>query len=535
MVNKEFLKQIPETTGVYVMYSETGEVLYIGKSVNLKNRITSYFTSKNHSRRIQNLVNKVAKIDYIVVNTESEALILEANLIKRHKPRYNVLMKDSKFFPFVKLSKDEFPYINATRKYEPSHEFEYFGPFTDSTLPHKLVDVIQRVFKIRTCRKMPKKACLNYYIDRCSAPCEKKISPIEYINNVEKTKKVLKGEIDEVIAILEKEMKESAKDLNFEKASFLRDSINALKEIETQKQFVFSADEFTTADYISFSETEDLINFYIAHIIGGKFLGKESITLEKKEEENPLEKFLSSIYLLSSEDLKISRIFAEVEMLHGIRSFFDKIKDSISYPIDILAPQEEKDSKILEICRKNSEITLNEHLARIDMENKELEELCNILGIESISVIDGFDVANYGDEISVGSSVRFIDGVASKKYYRVFKIKTVEGQNDFGMIEEIVYRRYSREKEDGQLPELILVDGGKGQLNSATRSLKKLELNIPVIALAKQEEKIILPNGEELKLPRSSYALRLLQRIRDEAHRFGNTFIRNIKSKRMSR
>lgn len=528
MINKGFLKTIPEVPGVYIMFSETGEVIYIGKSINLKNRINSYFSSKKHSKRIQNMVNKVARIEYIIVNTETEALILEANLIKKHKPKYNILMKDSKFYPFVKISKDEFPYINATRKYEPSDNFEYFGPFTDNRLPYKLVEVIQQVFKLRTCRKLPKKACLNYYIDLCSAPCISKISIEEYKKDVENAKKVLRGEIENVIETLINEMKKEAKNLNFERASSLRDSIQILKELESQKQHIFDTAENQNADYISFSENEEYINFYTIHVVNGKFLGKESITFSK-EEEKPLEKFLSNIYLLNEEKPYIERVIVENQIFDDVKNFFKIINENIK----VEEPNNEKDLKLLEICRKNSYITLNEHLAKIDMEEKEIEELCQVLGIENASIIDGFDIANYGDEIAVGSSVRFIDGVPSKKYYRIFKIKNVQGQNDFAMIEEAVFRRYKKEKENGILPDLILIDGGKGQLNFAMNSLKKLDLKIPIIALAKQEEKIIFPDTKELKLPRNSYALRLLQRIRDEAHRFGNTFIRNIKSKKM--
>lgn len=532
MIDKDVLRTLPESPGVYIMYSETGEVVYIGKSINLKHRVSSYFTSKNHSRRIQNLVNRVAKIDYIVVNNEAEALILEANLIKKHKPRYNILMKDSKFYPFVKMSKDDFPYINATRKYEPSKMFEYFGPYTDSSLPHKLVDVIQQVFKLRTCRKMPKKACLNYYIGRCSAPCIGLISVEEYAKDVENAKKVLKGEIDEVISFLREEMTKSSKELNFEKAAHLRDSIKVLSELESQKQFVFSTDEGIISDYIASTENEELVNFYLAHMINGKFIGKQSITFNKNDEENPIEKFLSIIYLERDESIPVSRVCVESKIFDEVYSFFKKIGSNFSDTVVITASNE-TDRKILEICRKNSELLLNEHSARMDMENKEVDELCRVLGIENVSVIDGFDVANYGDEVAVGASVRFIDGIPSKRNYRIFKIKTVRGQNDFGMIREIVYRRYKREIETGDLPDLIVIDGGIGQLNSAISSLEELGLNIPIISIAKQEEKIYTRDGNEIVLPRNSYALRLIQRIRDETHRFGNSFVRNLKSKQL--
>ncbi len=527
-MDKKFLKALPELPGVYIMYSENGEVIYIGKSINLKNRVSSYFTSKNLSRRILNMVSRVAKIEYIVVNNEAEALILEANLIKKHKPRYNVLMKDSKFYPFVRLSKDKFPYINATRKYEPSEEFEYFGPFTDNRLPYMLVDVIQRVFRIRTCRVMPKKVCLNYHIGRCSAPCESKISYEEYSKDVENAKKVLRGDIDEVIEELNKEMKKEAMNLNFEKASFLRDSINILKELKNQEQYVFYSGSNESADYISFSEDGGFVNFYVAHILDGKFSGKESITFRIDEEENPLEKFLSNIYLISEEN-RIMKVVVDTNIYNRVKEFFDKV----SLNVEVCEPSEEREFKILELCKRNSELVLSNHLARIDMKDKEIEELCKVLNLENISIIDGFDVANYGEEVAVGASVRFVDGEPFKKGYRVFNIKTVEGQNDFGMINEIVFRRYKREKDNGQLPDLILIDGGRGQLNSAIDALNALGLKIPIVSLAKQEEKIVIPDGTEIVLPRNSYALRLLQRVRDEAHRFGNTFVKKVKLKRM--
>ncbi|MCX8028764.1 MAG: excinuclease ABC subunit UvrC [Brevinematales bacterium] len=535
MISKSFLKNIPETPGVYIMYSETGEVIYVGKSKNLRNRISSYFTSKNHSKRIQNLVNRIHKIDYIVVNNETEALILEANLIKKHKPRYNVLMKDSKFYPFIKMSKDEFPYIIATRKYEPSSNYEYFGPYTDNNLPYKLVDIIQRVFKIRTCKMMPKKACLNYYIDRCSAPCIGKISLEDYSRDASNAKRLLKGEVEVVIKDLENRMKEAAKELNFEKASHLRDSIFVLKELENQKQFVFNTCEDINTDYLSFSEMGELINFYVAHVVNGRFLGKQSITLRKDEEEDPLEKFLLNMYFEDDNVVLPKRICADVEIVGKVEEFFNKISKSVYLETVVESPIDEADTRMIEISKKNSIIILNEHFSRFEMEDKEIEELCRVLELENVSIIDGFDIANYGDEIAVGASVRFVDGMPFKKGYRLFNIETVKGQDDFGMMKEIVFRRYKREKENGVLPDLILIDGGKGQLNSAVSSLEKLQLEIPIVALAKEEEKIVTKDGREILLPRNSYALRLLQRVRDEAHRFGNTFVRNLKSKRVKK
>ncbi|MFN4245288.1 MAG: excinuclease ABC subunit UvrC [Brevinematia bacterium] len=524
-MDREFLRKIPELPGIYIMYSKTGDVLYIGKSINLKKRVSSYFSSKDHPKKTRELVNKVDKIDYIVVNNETEALILEANLIKRYRPRYNILMKDSKFYPFVKVSRDEIPYIIATRKYEPSSSFEYFGPFTNNKLPYDIVEVIQRVFKIRTCRIMPKKACLNYYLDLCSGPCIGRISRDEYMKNVENAKKVLRGEIGEVLELLTSEMKNEAKNLNFEKASFLRDSIKVLEEIKSQEQYVFDTTSDRTVDYISYSLNENFINFYVAHIVNGRFIGKESITISR-DEEKPLEKFLSSVYLIDSYIVP-KKIFVDKDIIEDAKVFFDKV----SLDVELEIPSFERDINIMELCRKNSNIVLADHTSRIRMIDEEMDELCEIVGVEGISVIDGFDITNYADEMAFGSSVRFIDGIPVKRYYRIFKIKSIQGQNDFEMMEEIVYRRYKREKENDRLPDLVLIDGGRGQLNFAIRALKNLGLDIPIIALAKQEEKIVFPDGKELILPRNSYALRLLQRIRDEAHRFGNTFIRNIKSK----
>ncbi|MGC8964806.1 MAG: excinuclease ABC subunit UvrC [Brevinematia bacterium] len=531
MISKDLLKSIPDKPGVYIMYSSEGEVIYIGKSINLRNRVNSYFSSKNHTKRIQNLINRVEKIDYIVTSNEAEALILEATLIKRHKPRYNILMKDSKFFPFIKLSKDEFPYINATRKYIPNENVEYFGPYVDSELPYKIVDLIQRTFRLRTCKKLPKKACLNYYISRCSAPCIKKITKEEYQKDVENVKLLLNGKVNEVIERLQKEMIEESKKLNFEKAATIRDNINTLRTLKNQEQYIFQKEDIN-AIYISTSTFNEFVNYYLIYIINGKFFGKESVTLNTNEEESTLERFLSDVFLSIDNNLLVKKIIAPSEIIEGIKSFFSKLSGNFNHfkDIEIILPQDEKDLKILDNAKKNSKIILNEHISKIDISEKEEEELRSLIKVEKeISIIDGFDIANYGNEIAVGSSVRFIDGKPYKKGYKIFRINTVIGQNDFAMIEETVFRRYSK-KED-KLPDLILIDGGLGQLNSAIKSLKKLNLEIPIISLAKEEEKIILPSRKELKLPINSYALRLLQRVRDEAHRFGNNFIKNVKSK----
>jgi len=529
---ESFLKSLPESPGVYIMYDEKGNVIYIGKSKNLKNRVSSYFHDKNLSHRIRQMVNNIKKIEYIVVNNESESLILEANLIKKYKPRYNILMKDSKFYPFVMMSKDEYPFINSTREYEPE-KYEYFGPYTDSRIPYNLVDVIQRVFKIRTCRKLPKKVCLNYYINRCSAPCENKISKEEYTKNYEMAKEVLRGNVGNVIDYLTEEMKKEAKNLNFEKASFYRDSIRLLESLEEQKQNVFLPGSNLNADVIGIFESEELASFFVLYIINGKVSGKTAITVNKNDEEDYIERFLSDLYL-TGERLGIFKSFdVQIITVPSIKERIARFFEKISANVLVREPTDESESKILDAATKNAEISFNNHFSKFDMYSKEGKELARILKIgDYVSIIDGFDIANYSDEMAVGSSVRLIDGTPSKKDYRVFKMKWTTGQNDFGMIEETVFRHYRRVlKENRQLPDLVLIDGGKGQLNAAISALRKLNLELPTISLAKEEEKIILPDGDELILPKNSYALRLLQRARDEAHRFGNSFIRRMKLK----
>ncbi len=530
---EDFLKALPEAPGVYIMYDEKGNVIYIGKSRNLKSRVSSYFHDQKHlSTRIRRMVNNIKKIEYIVVNNESESLILEANLIKRYKPRYNILMKDSKFYPFVMISKDEYPFINATREYEPE-KYEYFGPYTDSRIPYDLVDVIQRVFKIRTCRKLPKKVCLNYYINRCSAPCENKISKDEYLKNCELAREVLRGNVQKVIEQLSEEMRKEAKNLNFEKASFYRDSIKLLESLEEQKQNVFLPGSNLNADVIGIFESEELASFFVLHIVNGKVSGKTAITVSKNDEEDYIEKFLSDIYLVSERLGTIKTFDVQLITTSSTKERITKFFEKLSTNVLVREPNDEVELRILETAIKNAEIAFNNHFSKFDMYSKEGQELAKILKIgDYVSIIDGFDVANYSDEMAVGSAVRLIDGIPSKKDYRIFKMKWTTGQNDFGMIEETVSRHYRRILESkGQLPDLVLIDGGKGQLNAAINALRKLNLNLPIVSLAKEKEKIILPDGNELILPKNSYALRLLQRVRDEAHRFGNSFIRRMKLK----
>ncbi len=525
-MDQEIIANLPEKPGVYVMYDEKGNVIYIGKSVNLRNRVSSYFSNPNLHRRTKNMVSTVRKIDYFITNNEAEALILEATLIKKHKPKYNILMKDSKFFPFVKVSKHEFPYIIATRKYYSSDDSIYYGPYIDSKVPYMLVEVIQKLFKIRTCVNMPKKVCLNYHIGYCSGPCEGKISKEEYNLNVVFAKKLLEGNISELISDLENKMKMEAKEMNFEKAAFYRDAINLIKQVENQKQWVFSSDTSKNCDYISYSRTGNIWGFIVVYLRNGKVVGKNTLFFDEIIQEKPFESFLSSIYFITDNPDIPKKIVVENELIEKAKEFFKNFK---SFTIDLSIPDIE-DENVLKIAKSNISVQLQDYISRLVSEDQELNELCKILEMEKISIIDGFDVANYGDEIAVGSCVRFVDGEPDKRFYRIFKIKNVSGQNDFAMIKESVYRRYKNLEEE--LPDLVVIDGGMGQLNMALQAVRELGIKLRVISISKKEEKIHLPSGEEIKLSRNSPALKILQKVRDEAHRFGNMFVKKLKIKK---
>lgn len=568
MLQKEWLKSLPELPGVYVMKNKDGDIIYVGKSKNLKQRLSSYVSKYYTSPKIQNLTREVEEIEYIVTNTETEALILEAQLIKAHLPKYNTLLRDDKYYPYIEVAIDlDFPYILKTRKKLRKNSL-YFGPYIKSIHADQLLRIVQILFKIRSCKNMPKKVCLKYHLGICSGPCESKISKEEYRKNVENAVKVLSLEFDEVLEGFRKEMENYVKNLEFEKAIVVREKIKILEEIKN----TYNAD-LNFADSIQVDGEGDIDVFgYIKDPVGGKYnytvikirkgkpLSKDNYWLEENEvERHPLFEGIYYYYLQNKEEHEkvlqkywgLSRFLElpsapnmilipttldpqEIKMLEEV------LKNIFGKEILVKVAETEEGKRLIKWAEYNSSIVLQETKEDSEVYISSINELKEKLGIplEEIHRIDGFDVATLSGKFSVASSVTFIDGKPFKPLYRRYRIKWTQGVDDYAMIKEVVLRRYSKE----EVPDIILIDGGKGQLNSAIEALKILNLYKDnkekpfVLALAKKLEEIYIPDENKgIILDRRCEGLKLLQRVRNEAHRFANSYLKKLVKKSLSK
>ncbi|MCX7821752.1 MAG: excinuclease ABC subunit UvrC [Brevinematales bacterium] len=517
----EEINEIPETFGVYIMKDSSGNIIYVGKARNLKKRVSSYF-QKRQDIKTASLVENIAFIDIISVTNESEALILEANLIKQYKPKYNIQFKDNKFYPFIKITNDKFPRIVFARE-EKRDGSLYFGPYISAKLVRDSIDIIQKTFQLRVCKTLPKKECLYYHINMCSAPCIKKISEEDYRKNVKRAIEFLNGEYKKLISQLTEEMKEKAKELKFEEAQKIKEKIEAITVFE-DSQNVFLNKEISR-DYIGIFSKWGKSVIVVSRVRNGKMVGKQSYsgTVYFEENEDDILRHFLLEYRNDNIDVVVDGKFKELvaELNKGIKEkkFFTS-DDSV-------------ENSIVKISTENAALHFSQLWTKVDA-SENLDKLKEVLGLKNIPIrIEGFDIANILGEFAVASVVSFYNGKPDKKNYRHMKIRSKNSPDDFAMIYEAVYRRYDRlKRENKDFPDLILIDGGKGQLNAALKALNELELKVDVVSLAKENEEIFLPfKSEPIRLPKNSPALHILQQVRDETHRFANSFYNKIKNK----
>lgn len=527
----EELSKIPELPGVYLMKDKDGTVIYVGKAKNLKRRVSSYFRKNHDSRKTKNLVENIVTIDVISVGSETESLLLEATLIKKYDPHYNVMFKDNKFYPFIRVTVDEeFPRLIYTRSEK--GKGRTFGPFISAISARRKVELIQRLFQLRTCRNLPKKECLNYHIHRCSAPCIGEISADDYEKQIEKALSFLEGETEKLCGRLEYEMKQAASRLEFERAQAIKEQLDAIR-YDDEGQSVYLPG-LRNADFISLAENLGRIVFVIVMIRGGKMTGKRSFSAENgggEESAEVFERFLFNYvenFGGGAAELFVPEEFAEQ---------FLSLKEIIlqSHSVFLKSPENDEEKALLRIASQNAALNLSSVLSRIDA-GQALTDLKEILHLDELPMrIEGFDIANIQGEHSVCGMVSFYGGKPDKKNYRKFKIKTKDTPDDFAMIHEAVLRRYRRLRdEESDFPDLILIDGGKGQLHAAMDALENLGLEISIASLAKKNEEIYLPGEKKpIVLPKNSRALHILQQVRDETHRYSNAFYNKRKSKAM--
>jgi len=552
------LDTLPDKTGCYLMKDEKGKIIYVGKAVNLRSRVRSYFhATAQRDAKTRKLVREIADIEWIVVGSELEALILEMTLIKRHKPRYNVRLKDDKRYPYIKVHwADPFPKVTVTRLMKDDGA-RYFGPYTSVWAVHQTLDLLRKIFPYLTCNRditgKDRRACLYYDIKLCTAPCIGAINQEDYRQIIDDLCKFLEGRTDPVVARLTQEMEKAAKDLHYEKAAAIRDQLQAIDKV-VEQQKVVSTDQ-TDSDVIAMARADGEACVQVFFIRGGKLIGREYFVLEGTEEENDqevLSEFVKQFYAQAAFVPEKVLLPRELDEALIINQWLNSRKPGDK--VEITVPHHALNKELVEMATENAVETLNALKTRWKSDKNRqigaLTELQEALELpEPPNRIECYDISTTQGVASVGSMVVFEQGTPNKKLYRRFNIKTVLGQDDFASMEEVLTRRFRRWKashEEGDkvgkkpdlafsiLPDLLLVDGGKGQLSRAVRVLEEFNLmdRVPVAGLAKQEEELFVPSEvQSIYLDRHSQGLYLVQRIRDEAHRFAITAHRKRRRK----
>jgi excinuclease ABC subunit C len=541
------LKNLPTSPGVYQFLNKNGKVIYVGKAKNLRNRVRSYFQENPGSAKTVALVSKIEDFQLVVTDSELEALILENNLIKQLKPRYNVNLKDDKSFPFIKVTNELFPRIYPTRTVF-NDGSKYFGPYTDVRSMKTSLGMINKIFKIRSCKldlteeninAKKFKVCLDYHIKKCDGPCENLISASAYNEMVDEVIKLLKGKTEDLIKELKSRMQTSVENLEFEKAAELRDKIDQLSSISSKQKIV--SDDFEDRDIISIAYEGKDSTCAVFNIRDGKLIGKKQLKLSIEEGEEIEEIYASAIKYYYGELTEIPKeIVLEVKP-NDEEILIEWLKSRSEKKVKIIVPQRGDLKSLIKMCKENAILQLKEiqlqKMKNLGNVSYSVSALQRDLRLNTLPrKIECFDISNLQGTDTVASMVVFEDGKPKKSLYRKFIIKTVEGPDDFSSMREVIKRRFSRLLEENQpLPDLIMVDGGKGQLSSAVEILDNLGFkDYNIIGLAKRLEEVFLPEKSDSELiPKTSSGLKLLQQVRDEAHRFAITFHRKRRTKRI--
>ena len=535
---KNALAVLPDKPGVYLMHDAEGKVIYVGKAVVLKNRVRSYFRNlASHTPKVKAMVAKIAEIETIVTSSEVEALILECNLIKKYRPRYNISLKDDKTYPYLKVTlQEDFPRLYMTRRLLRDGS-NYYGPYADAGAMHATVKLLRSMFPLRTCRKMnPDRPCLNYHIKRCLAPCAGYVSKEEYGQMIKSVCMVLDGRTTELERDLKQRMQAAAEDYAFEEAARLRDQLQAVERLnESQKAVTNNGGDM---DIIGFAQDMTGNCLQIFFVRKGKLIGRDNFFLQDggEAQQEVLTAFIKQYYndaTFIPREIVLPQL-PEAEEQQLIEAW---LSGKAERKVELFVPQRGVKRELLQLANDNALKLLSERLRKgsLSLKNDEqaAEELQQALGLEhSLERMDCFDISHTQGSETVASMVVFRKGSISKKDYRKYKIVSAEGKpDDFKSMQEVVYRRY---KDYEDLPNLVVIDGGKGQLSSALEVIRGLGLaDLPVVGLAKREEEIFIPHqSTSILLDRDSAALHLIQRIRDEAHRFAITFHRKLRGKR---
>jgi len=548
---EEKVKQMPECPGVYIMHDAGGAIIYVGKAVNLHNRVRSYFgVSDKLSPKTQTLVSKVNDIEYYVTNSEQEALILELHLIKSHKPHYNVRLKDDKSYPYLMIDfNEEWPRLHITRRFTKGVS-RYFGPFTDVGSLRATLKVLKRIFPLRSCNKpitgTDSRPCLDYHIHNCSGPCIGAVTQEEYAEIVNQVIHFLEGKQEQVAADLQGRMEKASAAMDFERAAILRDKLLAVQKVITEQHIAMAVKD--EQDTVAFAQDNDHACVQVFMVRNGMLIGRESFILQGTHGEEPSEimgSFVKQFYDKAPSVPPLILLQHPLEDKALIESWLGEKRGG---KVRIAVPKRGDKKELMGIVAENARRSLEQYKIR-EMTNtaslnQALSELKAELNLPKLpSRIEGYDISNIQGQDAVGSMVVFVDGKPKSSLYRRFKIKTVTGADDYAMLSEVLKRRFKRiSTKDSELeaqgawtvvPDLVLIDGGRGQLNAALEAMKEVDaLSVPVMSLAKENEEIYLPKkSKPLVLPKSSPGLQMLQRLRDEAHRFAVGYHQKVHKK----
>ena len=549
IINKDKVKQVPTKPGVYFFKNEGGEIIYIGKAKHLRNRVKSYFqNSKHQSAKNISMIKRIADIEWIVVGSEVEALLTEANLIKKHQPHYNINLRDDKSFPYIRITKEPYPRVFITREIIRDGS-KYFGPYTDVRHLRRSLKAVHSIFPVRSCDYLINKKsihdkkvslCLDYHIKKCQGPCEGMVDEIDYNKMIKQVIQFLQGRTKETELYIKNQMDNASSIMRFEDAGIYRDQLHAIKKFKEQQRKV--AADFEDRDVFSLAKDEDYGIAVIVRIRNGRITSREKISLRNIDESDEvmMETILTRFYLESDFIPKEISLPATPKNKDQLTNW---LKQKRGGAIKLQIPQKGERAKEVRLAFQNAKLLLGEWLInrkkRMELVPKMISQLQDDLHMKvPPRKIEAFDISHLGGTNTVASLVCFVDGKPRKSLYRKFKVKTVDGIDDFASMREIVYRRYKRvKKESKSFPDLILIDGGKGQLSMAVSALRELGLDyLPIVGLAKRLEEVFIPGSSDAQsIHKQSPGLILLRRIRDEAHRFAITFQKQQRTKTISK
>ena len=550
---QEELKKLPGKPGVYLMHDEKDEIIYVGKAVSLKNRVRQYFqSSRNKGAKIEQMVTHIRRFEYIITDSELEALVLECNLIKEHRPKYNTMLMDDKAYPFIKVTVEEpYPRVMLARRMA-KDKSRYFGPYTSAGAVKDTIELIRRLYHVRSCnRKLPRdigkeRPCLNYHIHQCKAPCQGYISEEEYRKSIQEVLRFLGGNYEGILKDLEEKMNQASEELEFERAIEYRELLSSVQKIAQKQKITDTAGEDRDILAVA-SEGEDAV-VQVFFIRGGRLIGRDHFYLKIGEGDGAgeiLSSFVKQFYAGTPyipAEIMLPEPVADAEVIE------EWLSGKRGRKVHIRIPQKGMKEKLVELAEKNAALVLNTDRERLKREEGRtigaVKELEKILGLTGIRRMEAYDISNTSGFASVGSMVVYERGKPKRNDYRKFRIKGVQGPDDYASMEEVLTRRFQHgleEQKEGkdlggfrEFPDLILMDGGKGQVNVALAVLEKLGLSIPVCGMVKDDNhrtRGLYYNNTELPIDRDSECFRLITRIQDEAHRFAITFHRQLRGK----